>query len=43
MLYLGLIFWFAILEVREDEESSENIYVALWVLFSTLHGASIAI
>ena len=42
MLFLGLVFWIGSWLVREYENQSDDIYLAIWILFSTCMGAGIA-
>ncbi len=42
MLFLGIVFYIGSWLVREGSDDSDDIYLAIWILFSTCMGAGIA-
>jgi len=42
MLFLGIVFYIGSWLVQEGYSSSDEIYLSIWILFSTCMGAGIA-
>lgn len=42
MLFLGIVFYFGSYLVQKDSDSSERVYMSVWIIFSTCMGVGVA-
>jgi len=42
MLFLGIVFYIASWIVRSYKDESDEVYLAIWILFSTCMGSGVA-